>query len=378
MPRSPLLYLVTSALLLPAACNTQEPTPGAPVAAAVEDLAPAIDRALTWLVAHQDEDGRFDVDDFMKHDREGTKCDGAGNAVHDLGATGLAMLAMLGNGTTMRAGPYKKQLTLAVDWMRKQQQENGRFGTATSHDFIYDHAIATFAMCEAYGLSKYEALKQYAQRGLNYLEAHRNPYAVWRYQPRDNDNDTSVTTWALLALTSGKSFGLEVNEASLKLVATWYDQVTDENGRAGYSKAGEPSSRLVGDHATKFPPERGEAMTAAALAGRFFLGQTPQQTPSMTLSAARLSKKPPEWKSDRIDAYYWYMGTLAMWQMGGESWASWQPGLAQIAGAQRQDANFAGSWDPIGVWDVEGGRVYATALYVMTLQIAHRYTRLMR
>ena len=314
----------------------------------------------------------------MKHDPDGARCDGAGNGVHDVGATGLAMLAMLSSGSTLRAGPFKMPLTRAMQWLRQQQQENGRFGTATSHDFVYGHAIATFAMCKAYGLSKYERLKPVAQKALGYLEAHRNPLSVWRYQPRDNDNDTSVTTWALFALTSGKQFGLDVNADALKFVSAWYDQVTDETGKAGYTKSGEMSSRHVGDHAERFPPERGEAMTAAALAGRFVLGQTPKTSPVMQLAAARLAEKPPQWKADRIDAYYWYMGTMAMWQMGGESWAKWQKGLAEIGNAQRRDGSFAGSWDPVGVWDEDGGRIYATALHAMTLQLAHRYTKLTR
>ena len=75
-----------------------------------------------------------------------------------------------------------------MKWLRLQQAPSGLCGTAASHDFIYDHAIASYAMCEAYGLSNYKLLRKIAQGGINYLESHRNPYACWRYQPRDNDN----------------------------------------------------------------------------------------------------------------------------------------------------------------------------------------------
>ena len=92
--------------------------------------------------------------------------------------------------------------------MRSQQQENGLFGSDASHDFCYDHAIATYAMCEAYGLSNYTLLKPTAQKAVNYLESHRNPYSVWRYQPRDNDNDTSITGWCIMAYESGQFFGI--------------------------------------------------------------------------------------------------------------------------------------------------------------------------
>lgn len=342
------------------------------------DHGPAIDDALRWLATHQDANGRFDADEFMKHDRTGTPCDGPGKGVHDVGATGLALLALLGSGSTLRGGHYRQQVELAVDWLQEQQQRDGRYGTAVAHDFVYDHAIAAFAICEAYGLSKHDALQPVAQKGLDYLEAHRNPYGVWRYQPRDGDSDTSVTTWALFALASGKSFGLTVDGGALQATAAWYDQVTAADGKSGYSKAGESSSRLAGDHAVRFPPEHGEAMTAAALAGRSLLGQQPATKPIMTLSADRVIAAPPQWRADRIDAYYWYMGTFAMSQLGGAHWQAWNRELTAIANAQRHDGNFAGSWDPVGVWDAEGGRVYATALYAMTLSIAHRAAKLRR
>ncbi len=356
----------------PAAGAAPEAARPRPEPASVEALGAAVDAALQWLVAHQDEDGRWDADQFMKHDLKGQICDGPGNPVHDVGVTGLALLALLGNGSTMRVGPHKDAVKRAAQWLRSQQAENGLVGTNASHDFVYDHAIATFALCEAYGLSNYRLLAEPAQKALNYLESHRNPYAVWRYQPRDNDNDTSVTTWAAFALCSGKFFGLQTNETAHELIGVWYDQVTDDSGRAGYSKRGEPSSRKPGDHGQRFPPERGEAMTAAALAGRFFLGQTPEQKPIMARSAHLLLARPPQWEKGSIDPYYWYMGTLAMYQMGGEAWAGWSPHLSVLVEKQRRDDNFAGSWDPVGVWDEDGGRVQVTALNALTLESCAR------
>ena len=180
----------------------------------------AIDLGLKWLKDHQDENGKWDCDGFMKHDKEGPPCDGAGNAVHDVGISGLALLAFLGDGSTMKTGPYKDNVKRAVKWLRKQQDMNtGLFGTNASHDFLYSHAIATYALCEAQGLSRSAVLKKNAQKGINYLETHRNPYAVWRYQPRDNDNDMSVTGWGIMAYKSAKDFKLQVNEQALKICA---------------------------------------------------------------------------------------------------------------------------------------------------------------
>ena len=358
----------------------EEPPPPPPSGVPLpSDANTAIAWSLEWLAKHQDEDGKWDCDGFSKHDAPtGAACDGPGKPTHDVGVTGLALLAFLGNGNTMRSGPYKDSIKRGVNWLRTEQGADGLFGQPTSHDFIYDHAIAAYAICECFGLSGYETLRPCAQKGLDYLEKHRNPYSVWRYQPRDNDNDTSVTTWAVMALESGKFFGLTVNPQALSLAAIWYDQVTSPDGRAGYTKQGEPSSRMAGDHSTRFPPENGETMTAAATFARFFLGQSPQQHPILKASADRLASKPPKWEPGHQDAVYWYFGTYAMLQMGGLHWKRWSDALDVLPSHQRRDGNAAGSWDPIGVWDESGGRVYVTALYTLALEANARVARLVK
>ena len=346
--------------------------PGVPV---------TIDRALHWLADHQDEDGHWDADEFMKHDTNGTPCDGPGNPVHDVGLTGLALLAFLGDGHTMRGGTYKDVVKRGVLWLREQQDDKtGLFGTPNSNEFIYDHAIAAVAMVEAYGLSDYKLLRNNAQRGIDYLEYHRNPYLVWRYQPRDGDNDISVTGWCLMAYASARYFDLEVNTTALELCRTWFDQMTDPvSGRTGYLDRGGLSSRRTGEHTTRFPREKGECMTSVSLLSRIFLGDDPKQDKTMRAQADLIGKKKPVWNptDGSIDHYAWYYGTYALFQMGGHWWANWEQALdAAVVKTQRRDANFDGSWDPIGVWGQDGGRVYSTALLCLTLEAYYRYSRL--
>ena len=342
----------------------------------------AIVDGLEWLKDHQDEDGRWDSDGFMKHDPSNSPTDDAGLPTHDVGVTGLAVLAFLGNGNTMRSGPYQDVVKRGVTWLHEQQNTNGLFGTANSSDYIYDHAIAAYAVCEAYGLSNNRGLRRTAQRGINYLESHRNPYSVWRYQPRDGDNDLSVTGWCVMAYKSAQDFGLEVNPKALEYVEVYLDELTDPNtGHTGYQLLGQPSSRQIGDHSTRFPPEKGEAMTAVGLFCRFFLGQDPAENKVMERAADTILAKPAVWKEDgSIDHYYWYYATYALYQMGGKRWwGHWSDLLdPAIVQTQRGDGNFAGSWDAAGAWGEDGGRVYSTAMCVLTLEAFYRYTRLVR
>jgi hypothetical protein len=255
------------------------------------------------------------------------------------------------------------------------------FGTDAYRDFIYDHAIAAYAMCEAYGLSDFTLLRPIAQGGIDYLEAHRNPYGVWRYHPREGDNDTSVTGWAVMAYKSAQDFELRINETALENAAAWFDQVTDGRGQVGYTMRGEPSSRHPGQHASRFPPQKGEALTAVGLLCRFFLGQDPRDHTVMNLAADRILARPPIWDqgTGTIDHYYWYYGSYALYQMGGQHWSQWSRKLTDaVVKTQRRDGNRNGSWDPVGVWGEDGGRVYSTAMMVLTLEAYYRYTRLLR
>lgn len=341
----------------------------------------AIRAGLEWLAAHQDADGRWDCDQFMKHDREGIPCDGPGSAVHDVGVTGLALLAFLGDGHTLRQGAYRDNVRQAVRWLRDQQDPSGRFGAAASSDFVYDHAIAAYAMCEAYGLSQYVTLMPVAQKGIDYLQAHRNPYGAWRYQPRDGDNDTSVTGWCIMALCSGEHWGLVVDRQALRIAEHFLESCTSPDGRCGYTRAGEPSARKPGDHAARFPIDKTEPLTAAGLFCRFFLGQLPKEKAVMQKAAERLVARLPVWdtKAGTIDHYYWYYGSYALYQIGGSAWREWSKAIdAAVVKTQRQDGNARGSWDPVDVWGDDGGRVYSTAILTLTLQAYYRYTRLVR
>jgi len=341
---------------------------------------PEIRAALEWLAKHQDDNGRWDSANFMKHDVNGKSCTGAGSPLHDVGVTGLALLAFLGEGSTLRSGEYRHVLRLGIQWLRSQQENNGRFGTAATNAYIYDHCIATLAMCEAMGLSKYRILRPRVQRAINYLESHRNPYGTWRYQPRSGDNDTSVTGWALMALKSAKDFDLQVNDNAFKAVDRYFDEMTDPaTGRCGYNQRGSLSSREGGDHAQRFPPSLGETLTAVGLFSRCFLGHDPKRDKVMNTAANTILCKPPSRaQAGAVDHYYWYYATYALYQMGGKVWRQWSKSLTSaVVKTQRRDGNFKGSWDPDGAWGQTGGRVYSTAILALTLQAYHRYARVL-
>ncbi|MCA8957518.1 MAG: hypothetical protein KDC87_15700 [Planctomycetes bacterium] len=338
------------------------------------EVARAIQLGLRWLVKHQDRDGRGDSDGFMKHDPD-RSVTGAGRAVHDVGCTALATLALLAEGNTIRGGQHADAVRNAVYWLVGQQSRSGVFGTMRSEAFIYDHVIATCAVSEAYGLSDERALHDNVKRAIDYLETHRNSGSGWRYDARGGASDASVTAWCVTAYASARMFGIPIKDAWLADAMRFLDGVTDPaTGRSGYRIRGDRSSRYGEQHAERFPVEKTEALTAATLVCRQLLGQRSQ---TMDHATQRLIERPPIWDgTGGVDVYYWYHASHALFQVGGNAFAAWNRDLhAAVLGNQRRGGHLDGSWDPVGAWGSIGGRVYATAMITLALQAPYRFGR---
>ncbi len=121
-------------------------------------------------------------------------------------------------------------------------------------------------------------------------------------------------------------------------------------------------------------------MTAEGLLCLQFLGSNRNDV-RMRNGADWLLKELPEQQQKRT-SYYWYYATYALFQYGGDHWKQWQKKLeTAVVKNQHRDGskkNLVGSWDPIGAWGEDGGRVYSTAILTLTLEAYYRYSRLVR
>jgi hypothetical protein len=321
--------------------------------------------ALDWLARGQHEDGHWsaNLDGGSKRDW----------SHHDAGITALAVLALLGAGRTPEDSPA---VANGVRWLLAEQGAgNGRIPLEiVSHDWIYGHAIATLALCEASAMAPSAHLRKRVQAAVDLLFAARNPFGAWRYNlPPDGDNDTSVTAWATAALFVARTAGFTGDfDAALEGARSWIDLVTEPaTGRVGYDVMGSLSSRFEQD--SRFRREDGEAMTAAGLFVRRLTG-VGSKDEAVLKGVALLRAKPPRWEPSEfcIDEYYFYYGAQAM-ALCGTLARPWEAGLDAIVRAQNGNERERGSWDPIGVWAEVGGRVYSTALLALALEAPYRY-----
>lgn len=357
----------------------------------------AVDRGLAWLASHQDPEGFWDCDGFdIMDDPQYPRATGRGRPHHDVGVTGLALLAFLGAGNTPHEGRYKTNVKRGVEYLCDvQNSESGCLTVEEGEHFMYDHALGTLALTEAYGLSKNNWVKKKAKKALEYIHESKNPGKAWRYNNRDpnplTQNDVSVTGWMVMCLASARDFGLPIHESDIVDAMAYIDEMTDTStGRTGYMRRGSFSSREQGEDEI-WPAEYGESMTAVAVFCRFFCGNILNdiegQSALIRKGGDLLMKKLPRWGEEEkgpqagkfyTDFYYWYYGSYAMYQLGGKYWDTWKRAMIRaVVDNQIKDEknkNELGSWHPqVDPWGDCGGRIYSTALCTLCLEVFYRY-----
>ncbi len=339
----------------------------------------AVEAALAWLARHQENDGRWDA----------RKLEGGGQ--YDGAMTGLAALAFLGAGYTSKNGKYRDNVRRAVDWMVRDQNDDGSFKSdRLCH--MYGHGMITLALSEAYGMSKEARVGEAAQKAVDYIVAAQGPYEAWNYNHKKGQrgrNDTSVTGWQVMALKSAKVAGLKVEMGAFQGATNWLERAIlrqpkyDHIGWCAYAGTINDAPKGTGS----------PAMAAAGMIMRQFMG-VPRGDPLMQGTAKLITESKymqPKWPDAKVNGvgygtgnfYYWYYATLAMFQMGGDHWEKWNKKLLlgilvpnQRNGGPRDGSanDVDGSWDPNGGGGVgRGGRVMSTALGALSLEVYYRY-----
>ena len=308
-------------------------------------LAPVLEAGLRWLVAHREKDGHWRADAPV----------GSGRPAADTAATGLAVLALLGSGSSPATGPHQDVARAAVDWLLARQDRDGFIGARGATMAMTGHAIATLALSETAVLTSDATLAGAAQKAVEHLLRARAAGATWARDPRGGPEDRWALVWGVLTLRSARDARVPVDEQALTELNEWLERHTDANTG---DLASQPKSADA---------DPAHARAAAGLLCRLFLGQEPRAHPIMDQAARLIAERGPgPAPGAPLDAGFLYLGTSCLFQTGGEPWRSWSGQLAAaVAGSQRQDGDAAGSWDPASSGDAGIGRVGATALTVL-------------
>ena len=186
----------------------------------------AVLKALRWLKKTQKTDGSW-----------------AGNPVSN---TGLAVLAYLAHGETPGRGEFGQTVELALDYLITAQTGEGdevRFRGSDGNEYAF--LIATYALAEAYGMTRNPNAKAAALKGLGRIVRNQSPTGGWDYKLNKTStrDDMSFAGWALQALKAGKMAGLDPEglDECIKRAMKCLAQRNFRGGGFGYTAGGGPT-----------------------------------------------------------------------------------------------------------------------------------------
>jgi hypothetical protein len=371
--------------VLPSASGMALPEPSGPAGTAASrtrtagvGTVPALELALVWLADHQGPDGSWDPETLVNR-RTGVRTSGGGRSTHRTGVTALAALAFLGHGETHKRGFRRKTVKLAAKYLKTIQDPRGQFvmyrreGRNPRQPYVrvdipdpmLQHAWATQAMAELYALTRSPLFKQSLASAVGFLIRARTPDGGWPRVEGSRLTDTDVTLWALLALDAARVGHPDaVPEGVLEAGFDWLSSVTDA-----------PSGLVLSTRFTRHDFDRDLWLTAGGAFARIRIAGTTDSRP-VRQAVEHCLLRPPAWETGRIDIPLWHLATHTLFQRDGRAWRTWNAAMKDaVLGGQRQDGDARGSWDPIGPWAAEGGRVWSTAMLAMCLEVYYRYKR---
>jgi hypothetical protein len=352
----------------------------------------AVGRGLDWLARHQSADGHWGPDAL--HARPDGRCKQGdvcpnGGAEHRVALTGLAVLAFQAGGHyDFDNNPYSECVRQGLNWLLKHQREDGCFldrehGTGECN--MYEHGIAAFALADACEMAASldrepaDRYQQATQKAVQFIHYAQHDDGGWRYTDREEDrhgtSDASVSGWQVLALKTARRAGVsEIGEDCVTGMERFFKACEDKtSGRTFY----QPGHNLPSDAPTaigmlvqQFILEQPDSLLVKR--GAEYLAHEAETS----FQNGRKQGKKKQFAAAPGDHYTFYNGTLAMFQAGGPPWRRWndvvRDTLVDLQCGEEEGCR-RGSWDPLGRWSPEGGRIYCTALAVLTLEVYYRY-----
>ncbi|MBI2825074.1 MAG: terpene cyclase/mutase family protein [Planctomycetia bacterium] len=319
----------------------------------------AVGLALAWIAAHQRSDGGWSFDH-----RAGAcqgRCGNPGRMEHaEIAATAMALLPFLGAGQTHLDGKYKRNVQAGLYFLINRMKVGPNGGDMSYESgTMYGHGLASIALCEAYGMTRDQALAVPAQQAVDFIVYAQDPIGGgWRYAPRQ-PGDTSVVGWQLMALKSAHMAYLRVPPQTIKGISNFLNTVQMDSGAAyGYTD-----------------PGRGAATTAIGLLCRMHLGWKHDE-PALERGVQFLSAAGPS----TTNMYYNYYATQVLHHFEGEQWTKWNNKMRDfLVNAQSRKGHEKGSWYLGGDHASEqGGRLYTTSMATMTLEVYYRHLPIYR
>jgi len=312
-------------------------------------------RALRWLKKNQKADGSWPK--------------------QTIAMTGLSILTFLAHGEkpgdSEEFGPTVQK---ALEYLISQATSEGRFKGADAHEYALP--IATYAICEAYGMTMNPTVKEVAEKSLATIIKGQHPSGGWDYKcAQTARDDTSYMGWCAQALKAGKMAKMEVEglDKATKLAIQGFKKNAGPSGGFGYISGG---------------PGNGGLTSVGTLCMQL-LGAADQKEVRASLDAMDAWTPTMEATSPAIKGgnlqYYLYYATQCRFHAGAKRWSEWNilmkkcyvPSQIVTPAASSGYVDHKGVAQEIGYWenkDHHGDRpVMDTCLAALQLMVYYRY-----
>ena len=373
-----------------------------------------INKALNWIARHlivSPSDPNLGNWSFQHSNVPGCDCGNNGSKSAKVnGATALALLPLLGEGSNPSSGEYREQVCRGVNFLMSRQntitgsleEDNG-----DAHGGGYSHLISNLALAEALWLADeayaggcaddgdvcsvdLDQLRTAVQLAADFTVFAQAPYdpanptgqnkGGWRYNAGGfpwggewpGTGDLSHTVWAVTALKVSEKAGATV-------AAETYDRVNVFLEWQGANPVTDQGVTINGDYLYSLAAGGGlwsqiqPRMTTVGLLTQIYMG-VPKDHAAIQNFTDTLT---PVTNPDTIYPVYMNMhATQLMYLVGGNKWQTWNQQIESLLLPAQYTAtgeHREGSWDPsnpnCAANDTSsGGRLYTTVMYALCLE----------
>ncbi len=271
---------------------------------------------------------------------KGTWPDGVGSQP---GVVGLCVAAFLAHGEDPNSGPYAVHIRRGLDFIFSEQNvKNGYIG-----DSMYNHAFATKALAESYGVVEDERIAPALRKAVDLIISaqKKNRFGGWRYTPDARDADTTVTGCQMVTLFAARNAGLVVPDTTLKKGLDFLARMRAKDGSYGYttSSGGKPTLTAIGSLCLSLAHEKESAGYKASL---------------------NYLKTNLDYRDQYYPYYYEYYMAQALFHADEETWREWNSRNIRYLGTiQSPDGSFPGNQ----------GSSFSTAGALLSLAVNYRF-----
>ena len=302
------------------------------------------------------------------------KADGSWGKDNSPAMTGLVLLAYFGHCETPVSEEFGDSCMKGIVYLVNVGIKNGGkiASNYTQHDWVYEHAVATYALGEALTFCK-EAktdipnLPEITEKAGQFIIDHQNENGGWAYlyqiEEKSAHTDVSVAGWQLQALKACSHTGIKYKGMStcINKGLDYLKSCQNENGGFGYSNSKKPSGK--GDYF---------GLTGVGVLCHQMWDKGNSQ--EVRNGAKYIKEKTKfDFKTEDSDLYCQYYESQAMMQMGGEYWKSYNDLFRD---------ELLNNQNPDGTWKTPkfsahgqspGNGVYRNALCTLMLEVYYRF-----